>query len=231
MNRRTALSSAGATGLGWFLLSTTGQSARAAVLNTADASAGLKAALERGAQVAVAQLGAADGFLGNDKVRIGLPDVLEKAAPILRTIGQNKRLDELVNAMNHAAEEAVSLAKPLLLQAIKGMSVQDAQSILKGGDTAVTDYFVGKTRAPLAQQFQPVVNKAIDKVALVDKYNELVGKAAKLSLLRGDAVTVQQHVTQKALDGLYFVIGEEERRIRRDPVGTGSALLKKVFGV
>lgn len=231
MNRRTALSSASATALGSLLWGATGPSAWAAIVTAADASAGLKAALERGAQVAVAQLGAADGFLGNDKVRIGLPDVLEKAAPMLRTIGQSKRLDELVNAMNHAAEEAVSLAKPLLLQAIKGMSVQDAQSILRGGDTAVTDYFVGKTRAPLAQQFQPVVHKAMDKVAVVSQYNELVGKAAKLSLLRGEAVSVQQHVTQKALDGLYFVIGEEERRIRRDPVGTGSTLLKRVFGL
>jgi hypothetical protein len=230
MKRRTALSSAWAASVGLCLWDAGLHTAWAGTLSTTDATAGLRAALERGAEVAVSQLGAADGFLGNDKVRIGLPDVLEKAAPILRTIGQSKRLDELVNAMNHAAEEAVSLAKPLLLQAVKGMSVQDAQGILKGGDTAVTDYFVGKTRTPLTQQFQPVVNKAISKVDLVDKYNELVGKAAKMSLLRGDAVTVQQHVTQKALDGLYFVIGEEERRIRRDPVGTGSALLKKVFG-
>lgn len=231
MNRRTALSSAWATTLALGLLDAAPTAAWAGGLSAVDATAGLRAALERGAAVAVAQLGAPDGFLGNDKVRIGLPDVLEKAAPILRTIGQSRRLDELVNAMNHAAESAVALARPLLVNAVKGMSVQDAQGILRGGDTAVTEYFATKTRAPLVQQFTPVVDKAVKKVALVDQYNELVGKASQMSLVRGQAMTVQQHVTQKALDGLYFVIGEEERRIRRDPVGTGNALLKKVFAL
>lgn len=230
MNRRTVLSSSWASCIGLITLEALPATGWAALFNQADASAALRAALERGAQVAVKQLGAADGFLTNDKVRIGLPDVLEKAAPILRTVGRGAQLDELITSMNHAAESAVALAQPLLIQAIKGMSVQDAQHIVQGGDNAVTEYFTSKTRAPLGQKFLPVVSKALEKLSITRQYNDLAGKASKLGLVQGDMVTVQDHVTQKALDGLYFVIGEEERRIRKDPVGTGSALLKKVFG-
>jgi hypothetical protein len=230
MNRRRVLSSAWQAGFGlvaWQALPSTGW---AAAFSSADATGALRAALERGAQVAVQQLGATDGFLANDKVRIALPEVLEKAAPILRTVGRGRQLDELITNMNHAAEQAVALAQPMLLQAIKSMSVQDAQKILQGGDNAVTEYFTTKTRTPLGTKFQPVVSKVLDKLAITKQYNDLAQKATKLGLIQGQAVTVQDHVTQHALDGLYFVIGEEERRIRRDPVGTGSALLKKVFG-
>lgn len=230
MDRRTVLSSSWATVMGLLALEALPSTGWAAAFSQADASAALKAALERGAQVAVKQLGAADGFLSNDKVRIGLPEVLEKAAPILRTVGRGAQLDELVTSMNHAAESAVSLAQPLLLQAIKSMSLQDAQRILQGGDNAVTEYFATRTRTPLGQKFQPVVSKALEKLSITKQYNDLTGKASKLGLIQGQAVTVQEHVTQRAMDGLYFVIGEEERRIRKDPIGTGSALLKKVFG-
>lgn len=230
MDRRTVLSSSWATVMGLLALEALPSTGWAAAFSQADASAALKAALERGAQVAVKQLGAADGFLSNDKVRIGLPEVLEKAAPILRTVGRGAQLDELVTSMNHAAESAVSLAQPLLLQAIKSMSLQDAQRILQGGDNAVTEYFATRTRTPLGQKFQPVVSKALEKLSITKQYNDLTGKASKLGLIQGQAVTVQDHVTQRAMDGLYFVIGEEERRIRKDPIGTGSALLKKVFG-
>lgn len=205
-------------------------SAWAAAFSQADASSALRAALERGADIAVKQLGQANGFMSNDKVRIPLPEVLEKASPLLRAVGRGRQMDDLVSAMNHAAENAVSLSLPLLRNAIKGMSVQDAKQILSGGDHAVTDFFATKTREPLALQFAPLVSKAVEKFSLVKQYNELTGKAGSMGLLKGgQAATVQQHVTTKALDGLYFVIGEEERRIRNDPVGTGSALLKKVF--
>lgn len=230
MDRRTVLSSSWATVMGLLALEALPSAGWAAAFSQADASAALKAALERGAQVAVKQLGATDGFLSNDKVRIGLPEVLEKAAPILRTVGRGAQLDELVTSMNHAAESAVSLAQPLLLQAIKSMSLQDAQRILQGGDNAVTEYFATRTRTPLGQKFQPVVSKALEKLSITKQYNDLTGKASKLGLIQGQAVTVQDHVTQRAMDGLYFVIGEEERRIRKDPIGTGSALIKKVFG-
>lgn len=204
--------------------------ARAAAFSQADASGALRAALERGADIAVRQLGQVNGFMSNDKIRIPLPDVLEKAAPLLRAVGRGHQIDDLVTSMNHAAENAVGMALPLLRQAIKGMSVQDARQILTGGDHAVTDFFATKTREPLSVQFMPLVEKSVEKLSLTKRYNELAGKASSMGLIKGpQAATVQQHVTSKALDGLYFVIGEEERRIRKDPVGTGSALLKKVF--
>jgi hypothetical protein len=230
MHRRRIIFSSAQALAAYSALSLLGPSARAAAFSQADASGALKAALERGADIAVKQLGQVNGFMSNDKIRIPLPDVLEKAAPLLRAVGRGRQLDELVTSMNHAAENAVSMALPLLRNAIKSMSVQDARQILTGGDHAVTDFFAAKTREPLGAQFMPLVDKAVEKLSLAKRYNDLAGKAGSMGLVKGEqAATVQQHVTAKALDGLYFVIGEEERRIRADPVGTGSALLKKVF--
>ena len=199
-------------------------------LTNAEASQGLKAALEKGALAAVGLLGKTDGFLGNDKVRIPLPGFLEDAAKLLRTLGQGKRIDELVTSMNRAAETAVPLAKDLLVGAVKSMNVTDAKNILSGGDTAVTGFFVEKTRAPLSEKFLPVVTQATEKVGLAEKYNQLAGKAAGMGLMKKEDANIQQYVTGKSLDGLYFMIGEEEKKIRQDPVGAGSAILKKVFG-
>lgn len=199
-------------------------------LSQGEASRGLKTALEQGAKAAVMQLGKADGFLGNEKVRIPLPGYLNEAASLLRTLGQGARLDELVTAMNRAAEAAVPQARDLLLGAVRSMSISDAKKILSGGDTSVTAFFSEKTRAPLSQKFLPAVTRSTEKVGLADKYNQIAGKAAELGLVRREDASIQQYVTGKALDGLYFMIGEEERKIRRDPVGSGSAVLSKVFG-
>jgi hypothetical protein len=205
-------------------------SAPVRAVSDADASQGIRAALERGAVAAVGLLGRADGFLGNPKVRIPLPGFLEDAAPLLRAAGQQRRVDELVTAMNRAAEAAVPEAKTLLVNAVKSMSVSDAQQILTGGDDAATQFFARRTREPLGTKFLPIVTRATKKVALADKYNALAGKAAGLGLLRREDAKLEGYVTGKTLDGLYLVIGEEERKIRRDPVGTGSALLERVFG-
>jgi hypothetical protein len=199
-------------------------------LSNAQASQGLKAALEKGASAAVKSLGQADGFLGNDKVRIPLPGYLKDAANLLRSLGQGAKLDELITAMNRAAESAVPLAHDMLISAVKGMNVQDAKNILTGGDTSVTQFFTEKTKQPLNLKFLPVVTRATAKVDLAAKYNQVAGKAAGMGLLKGDQANIEQYVTGKALDGLYFMIGEEEKKIRQDPVGTGSAVLKKVFG-
>jgi hypothetical protein len=203
---------------------------RAAALSETDAVAGLRAALERGVVAAVGLLGRTDGFLGNPQVRIPLPPALEEAAKLLKMTGQSRRIDELVTAMNRAAEAAVPEAKALLVNAVKAMSVEDAVRVLRGGDTAVTEFFAGKTREPLGLKFLPIVERATDKVKLADKYNAIAGKGVGLGLVKREDANVQQYVTRKALDGLYFMIGEEERKIRSDPVGTGSAILKKVFG-
>lgn len=199
-------------------------------LSNKDVTRGLKTALERGAQSAVSLLGKPDGFLGNDKVRIPLPKALNDGAQLLRTFGQGQRLDELITAMNRAAEAAVPLAGDLLVNAVRSMNVDDAKQILNGGDTAATRFFADKTRVPLGQKFLPVVTQATERVGLADKYNQIAGKAADLGLMRREEASIQQYVTGKALDGLYQMIGEEEQKIRRDPVGTGSALLGRVFG-
>ena len=199
-------------------------------LTNAEASQGLKTALEKGALAAVAILGKTDGFLGNDKVRIPLPGFLEDASKLLKTLGQGKRVEELLVSMNRAAETAVPMAKDLLVGAVKSMSVSDAKKILSGGDTSVTGFFAEKTREPLGVKFLPVVNKATEKVGLAAKYNRVADKAQGLGLVKKEDANIQQYVTRKSLDGLYFMIGEEEKKIRQDPIGTGSAVLKKVFG-
>ncbi len=199
-------------------------------LSNKDASSGVKAALEKGATIAVAKLGVQNGFLNNEKVKIGLPSAVEKAMPLLRMTGQGKKLDELQVSMNHAAESAVALAKPLLLNAVKSMSVTDAKNILTGGETSVTDFFREKTATPLSAKFLPVVKKITDGNGLSAQYNAVMGKASASGLVSKEEASVETYVTQRALDGLYTIIADEEKAIRADPVGTGSAILGKVFG-
>jgi hypothetical protein len=199
-------------------------------LTSAQATQGLKAALEKGVLVAIDSLGKNNGFLGNDQVRIPLPGYLEDAAGLLRRLGQGARLEELTAAMNHAAEAAVPLARDLLVRAVKSMTVQDAKNILSGGDTSVTQFFADKTRSPLGEKFLPIIKKTTQQVSMVDKYNRIANQAFSIGVLKGDQASLEQYVTGKTLDGLYFMIGEEEKRIRQDPVGTGSAVLQRVFG-
>jgi hypothetical protein len=199
-------------------------------ISGADASKGLKTALEKGALAAVGLLGVKDGFLGNAQVRIPLPGYLNDAAQLLRTFGQGAKVDELLMAMNRAAEAAVPESRDLLLKAVQNMSVTDAKGILNGGNTAVTEFFATRTRPALATKFLPVVTKATAKVGLADKYNEVAGKASELGLLKKEDANIQQYVTGKTLDGLFFMISEEEKKIRSNPLGYGSAILSKVFG-
>ncbi len=194
-------------------------------LSNAEQVGGLKAALEQGAIAAVGKLGVPDGFLGNPKVKIPLPGFLEQASSVAHMLGMGAQLDELVVAMNRAAEAAVPEAKSLLVAAAKAMSVTDARSILTGGPTSVTEYFRSKTEKPLFERFLPIVTRTTSRVGLAQKYNALVARLP----VKGDA-RIEQHVTGKTLDGLYTVIGEEEVAIRRDPVGAGSAIVRRVFG-
>ena len=198
-------------------------------VSNAEANQGLKTALERGATSAVGLLGRPGGFLDNPKVRIPLPGFLQDAAKLLKALGQKKQVEELEVAMNRAAEAAVPLAKDLLANAVKAMTVTDAKNILTGGPTSVTSFFADKTREPLFVRFLPVVTQATRKVALADKYNGLV-KQVPAGLIKKEDATIEQYVTRKSLDGLYFMIGEEERSIRQNPVSTGNAVLSKVFG-
>lgn len=225
MQRRKIMSVA-LVALGW---SHWGRAVAAGLTET-DAASGIRVALERGAVAAVGLLGKTDGFLGNPKVRIPLPSFLDDAARLLRATGQKKRVDALETALNRAAEAAVPEAKALLVSAVKSMSVEDAKQLITGGDDSVTQFFVGKTREPLGVKFLPIVTKATEKVSLVDKYNAVAGKAASLGLIKPQDASIQAYVTEKALDGLYLMIGEEEKKIRANPLATGSAILRKVFG-
>ena len=211
------------------LLLALGGSARAAV-NESDAAAGIRVALERGALAAVALLGRTDGFLGNEQVRIPLPGYLKDAARLMKSLGQGHKVDELMTAMNRAAEAAVPQARALFVSTAKAISVEDAWKVVRGGPTSVTDFFAGKTREPLGIKFLPIVTQATEKVKLAERYNAVAAKAAGLGLVQGDDANVQKHVTTKALDGLFFMIAEEEKKIRADPLKTGSAILSKVFG-
>lgn len=219
------------------LVITAGQSPRAyafsiADLTQSDASVGIKTALQKGADVAVQLLGKQDGFWGNELVRIALPDWIKKAEKGLKLIGRGKDIDDLKLQINRAAEQAVPLSKKLLSDAVKGMSLQDAKSILQGGDNAVTQFFKDKTQQPLNAKFLPVVTGVTNKIGLANQYNKVAGQIEQTGLvkLKPEQRKVETHVTTKALDGLYFMIGEEEKKIRKDPVGTGSALLQRVFG-
>ncbi|MCA0243724.1 MAG: DUF4197 domain-containing protein [Proteobacteria bacterium] len=224
-HRRLLLAAAAAA-----LLPPAAARAAAARLSETDAAGGVREALARGAEAAVAQLGRTDGFLGNPRLRIPLPGYLNDAAKLMRKLGQGERVDALETAMNRAAEAAVPAARTLLVQTVKAISVEDALRIVSGGETSVTTFFATKTREPLTAKFLPIVTRETEKVRLADKYNAVAGKAAGFGLLKDKDANLQQYVTAKALDGLYAVIGEEEKKIRRDPVGTGSAILRKVFG-
>lgn len=212
------------------LLATPATALSLSELSNQDAAGGVRAALEQGAALAVAKLGAQNGFLNNERVRIALPKVLEQARPLLRMTGQSQQLDELVIQMNHAAEAAVPLAKPLLLGAVKSMTISDAKNILTGGDTSVTDFFRARTSAQLAVQFLPIVKKITDRSNLATRYNTMMAMAPRMGLVSKEQATVEAYVTQRALDGLYTMIADEEKAIRANPVGTGKAVLGKVFG-
>jgi len=207
-----------------------GLGAPALALTEADAAAGVRAALDRAAVAAVALLGRTDGFYGDRARRIGLPRPLDAAAKVMKATGQGRRVDELVLAINRAAETAVAGSLDLLRDAVRSMSVEDALGIVRGGDTAVTQFFERKTRAALAARLRPVVDGATRRHALAEKYDAVASRVAGTGLLRREQASVEAYVTEQALDGLYRAIGDEERRIRRDPVGTGSALLRLVFG-
>jgi hypothetical protein len=199
-------------------------------LTNQDAARGIKGALTSGASAAVAKLGVPGGFFDNPRVKIPLPPALDEIAKGMRFLGRGKDADDLVAAMNEAAEQAVPQAKELLVNSVKSMSIQDAKKILSGGDESVTQFFRDKTSAQLALKFLPIVKRSTDRVGLAQKYNQFAAQGEKLGLVKGDAASIEQYVTRKALDGLYAMIGDEERTIRQNPMAAGSAIVSKVFG-
>lgn len=199
-------------------------------ISNRDAINALKTALNKGSRAAVTQLGRENGFLGDARVKIPLPESLRSAEKNLRRFGMAKYADELIVALNRAAEAAVPEAQALFVDAVRQMSVQDAKGILTGGDTAGTEYFRRTTTDQLRQRFLPIVHRSTERVGLAQKYNQYAERGVRVGLVDAQNANLDNYVTQKALDGLYLMVGEEEKKIRKDPVGTASSLLKKVFG-
>jgi Protein of unknown function (DUF4197) len=200
-------------------------------ITSRDAAAGLKAALEKGSNAAVTRLGRKDGFLADPRIRIPLPESMQRAEKLMRRLGMGKHADELVVALNRAAETAVPEARQLLVDSVRRMTLQDAKSILQGGDTAATDYFRASTEERLRARFLPIVQGATAKVGLAQQYNRYAEKGAALGLVAEADANLDAYVTEKALAGLFLALAEEEKTIRRDPAAAGTAIIRKVFGV
>mgnify|MGYP003430243450 CR=1 FL=1 len=207
-----------------------GTSAQLEDVSNREAVDALRTALDRGSRAAVERLGRENGFLGDARVKIPLPDSLRRAEKNMRRFGMGRYADELILAMNRAAEAAVPEAKQLFVDSVKKMTVRDAKGILTGGDTAGTEYFRRTTSEQLRKRFLPIVRRSTEHVGLAQKYNDYAGRGVRVGLLRAEDANLDDYVTRKALDGLYFMVAEEEKKIRKDPVGTASSLLKKVFG-
>jgi hypothetical protein len=199
---------------------------------------GLKEALGKGVQQAVAQLGHEGGFLTNLNVKIPLPEKLRTIEKTLRAVRQDKLADDFVATMNHAAEQAVPEAAGVFGDAIKAMSIDDARAILTGPDNAATLYFRKVTQTNLVSRFLPIVKKATDQTGVTSAYKNFMEKAESAnslgsfgkSFLNAESVDIDSYVTNKALDGLFLMVAAEEKRIRENPVARTTDLLQKVFG-
>ncbi|ETK20128.1 hypothetical protein H097_05911 [Pseudomonas sp. FH4] len=198
-------------------------------LSQGDATGGLKDALTQGAQIAVKQLGAPGGFSNNPEVKIGLPGKLEKASGALKMLGMGDQITQLEASMNKAAESAVTQAQPILVNAVKNMSVSDAKGILSGGQDSATQYLDKSSREQIRAKFLPIVKQSTDKVGVAQQYNALA-KKAPMGLLGGKADSVENYVTEQALDGLFKMIAQQEESIRQNPAAAATSLAKKVFG-
>jgi len=193
-------------------------------------ASGLKEALQVGTENAVKLTGKPDGYFKNEAIKILMPEKLRTLERGLRAVGYGPQVDEFVLSMNRAAERAAPAAKSIFWDAIKQMTFDDARKILSGNDTAATEYFRGKTSEKLATAFRPIVEQAMNEVGATKQYKDLVGQAKSIPFLRTQALDIDQYVVGKALDGLFYVLGEEEKKIRKNPAARVTSLLKEVFG-
>jgi type VI protein secretion system component VasK len=199
-------------------------------ISTDDIAAGLKEALSTGVQKGTAQLSAADGFFKNAAVKILMPLEASKAEKALRDMGLGAQVDDVILSMNRAAEDAAKSAVPIFTDAIKQMSIQDAASILKGTDTAATMYLKQKTSASLNNIFNPIVKQSLSKVDATKYWNTAFSTYNKIPFVKKVNTDLNAYVTEKALNGVYYQIAQEEQKIRKNPAAQTSELLKKVFG-
>ncbi|OYQ20827.1 hypothetical protein B7L09_11455 [Pseudomonas mandelii] len=199
-------------------------------LSQKDATGGLKDALTQGAQLAVKQLGTPGGFSNNPDVKIELPGKLGKVADKLKMFGMGDQVTQLETSMNKAAETAVTQAQPILVDAVKKMSVEDAKGILSGGNDSATQYLSKTSREQIRLKFLPIVKQATDQVGLAKQYNTFAGQAATMGVLDTKNANIESYVTEQALDGLFKMIAQQEETIRQNPAAAATSLAKKVFG-
>ncbi len=193
-------------------------------------AAGLKEALAVGTENAVKSLSRPDGYFGNELVKILMPEKLRTVADVMRQVGYQRQVDEFVLSMNRAAEKAAPQAASIFGDAIREMTFDDARKILAGGNTSATDFFKDKTHDRLYKAFKPVVSSSMNKVGTTKSYKDMMGKYESLPFMSSQSFDLDHYVTNKALDGLFLVVGQEEKKIRTDPAARGTDLLKTVFG-
>lgn len=198
-------------------------------LNANEIASGLKEALSVGAEKAGKNLSALNGFFGNAAIKILMPDEARKVEEKLRAIGLGDQVDEAILSMNRAAEDAAKSAAPIFVNAIKQMSIKDAAGILNGGDFAATDYLKDKTTAALTASYKPVIEKSLEKVDATKYWNTVFTAYNKFAIKKINP-DLTAYVTEKALAGIFYQVGQEEQKIRKDPLARTSDLLKKVFG-
>jgi hypothetical protein len=199
-------------------------------LNDAKIGSGLQEALKVGTENAVFQTGSVDGFLANKAIKILMPKPLQNVEQPLRLVGYGPQIDEFVVSMNRAAEKAVPFAKEIFWDAIGQMSFDDASKILNGNDTAATDYFKGRTSKKLNSIFRPTVETVMADVGVTRQYNDLIGRYKSVPFAKSMSFDIDQYVTEKTTDGLFFVVAQEEKKIRTNPAARVTDLLKDVFG-
>jgi len=191
---------------------------------------GLKEALKIGTENTVNLTGKTGGYFLNQTIKILMPEKLRTLEKGLRAVGYGPQVDEFILSMNRAAERAAPFAKKIFWDAIGEMTFDDVRKIWSGHETAATDYFKGKTTDKLTAAFRPVVDKAMNEVGVTRQYKELVGRYQSMPFVKKETFDLDQYVVTKALDGLFHVLGEEERKIRTDPAAQVTDLLKEVFG-
>ena len=206
------------------------KSSGASGLDDTKIASGLKEALSIGTEKAVAQVAQPGGYLNDSVIKILLPKNLQMGEKVLRAAGQGPKIDEFIASMNHAAEDAAPEAKSIFGNAVKGMTIDDAQKLLNGGDTSITDYFKSKTSTQLATAFRPHVEAAMSKNGVTQQYNALLGQVPQLPLVNSSSLDINTYVVNKALDGLFYKLGQQEKEIRINPAARTTSLLKQVFG-
>ncbi|HUX79028.1 MAG TPA: DUF4197 domain-containing protein [Alphaproteobacteria bacterium] len=207
-----------------------GGTTKAGTNDDATVVSGLKEALSIGTENAVKNVSQLDGYFGNKIIKLLMPEKIQKTADVLKMAGYQQQVDDFIMSMNRAAEKAAPQAASYFKDAIKEMTVEDATKILHGGDTSATQFFKSKTQDKLYTAFKPIISSSINDVGVTRSYKEMMGQYESLPFMSKESVDLDHYVTNKSLDGLFYTIGQEEKKIRTDPAARVTDLLKNVFG-